>query len=155
MGTFLNINVFHINIPKSVICICSVSFDSVHGGRGVDQWGHSLNDPIGGLVDYKNWTKTARYSNNIFQQKQQQHLQKRFVIFIHTFPTMGSADIIFRAFYFILFLASMSSFIAESTFLGFLSFICFNLSDSFPAHPSSLSIYQLYNSEHTICFLVW
>lgn len=47
-----------------IFVFCSVSFDGLQGGRGVDHWGHSLNDPIGGIVDYKNWTKTARYSIN-------------------------------------------------------------------------------------------
>lgn len=42
----------------------SVSFGNVIGGRGVDHWGHSLNDPIEGIVEYKNWAKTARYISN-------------------------------------------------------------------------------------------
>lgn len=45
----------------------SVSFGKGLHNRGVDHWGHSLNDPMEGLVDYKNWTKTARYSPQIIK----------------------------------------------------------------------------------------
>lgn len=33
----------------------------MNGGRGVDCRGHSINEPVQGLMDYKNWRKLARY----------------------------------------------------------------------------------------------
>lgn len=44
-----------------IILRYSVSFKSRKRNRGVDQWGHSLNEPVEGIVDYKNWRKIARY----------------------------------------------------------------------------------------------
>lgn len=41
--------------------IFSVSFENMNGGRGVDCRGHSINEPVQGMMDYKNWRKLARY----------------------------------------------------------------------------------------------
>lgn len=38
-----------------------ISFDRERGVRGVDHYGHSLNEPIDGIVDYNSWRKIARY----------------------------------------------------------------------------------------------
>lgn len=46
--------------------IFSVSFGKSLRNRGVDQWGHSMNVPTEGTIDYKNWTKIARYSPVLF-----------------------------------------------------------------------------------------
>lgn len=59
------------NVPCSIAF--SVSFGNVFGGRGVDHWGHSLNDPIEGIVEYKHWAKTARY---IHASKKNQKIEK-------------------------------------------------------------------------------
>lgn len=54
-----------IRTEHELFCIIilrySVSFKSRKRNRGVDQWGHSLNEPVEGIVDYKNWRKIARY----------------------------------------------------------------------------------------------
>lgn len=53
------------------VCLCMfflptdrlvcVSFNRERGIRGVDHYGHSLNEPIEGIVDYNSWRKIARY----------------------------------------------------------------------------------------------
>lgn len=47
---------------------CPFSSVPCKGGankRGVDYWGRSINEPLGGVVDYKRWKKIARYSPNV------------------------------------------------------------------------------------------
>lgn len=39
----------------------SVSFGKKLHRRGVDHWGHSINEPNQGYMDYKNWKKISRY----------------------------------------------------------------------------------------------
>lgn len=50
-------------IHQNIHCFYSAARpNGRHRKHGVDQSGHSINEPLGGLVDYKNWTKITRYT---------------------------------------------------------------------------------------------
>lgn len=54
-------NQFYHYLFIIILRLCSQSTKNRKRTHGVDQWGHSLNAPAEGVVDYKNWRKIARY----------------------------------------------------------------------------------------------